>query len=94
VAGEIELVGERFVSANGDVSQQFRYRGVLFKFIDRADPGEKNSVWAQEMHPTMWFYQKVGKGISDETAMIFGAEVILDKHEKWAREELERRAAL
>lgn len=88
MADEIELVGERRQFGNGDESQQFRYRGVVFKFIKRSDPERKNQVWAQgkELHPALWFYQDVGnKFISDDTAMIFGAQGILDKHEDWAR---------
>ena len=87
MADEIELVGERLSMQNGDEVQEFRYRGVLFKFINRADPDVKNSVWVQgkELYPTLWFYQKVGRQIGERTAMVFGAEVILDKHEEWAR---------
>jgi hypothetical protein len=87
MAEDVELVGERFVSANGDFSQEYRYRGVVFKFINRADPDRSNEVWSQskELHPAFWFYQKVGKQISEPVAMIFGAEAILDKHEEWER---------
>lgn len=88
MADEIELVGERRQFANGDESREFRYRGIIFLFVKRSDPDLKNIVvtHSRELHPALSFFQNVGKNfISDDTAMIFGAQCILDKHEDWAR---------
>ena len=87
-SAEVELVGEPKVCQNGDVVQEFKYRDVVFKFIERSDPEKPNEVWSQnlELHPAFWFYcWQSNKKLPQEIAMISGAETILSKHKEWAK---------